>query len=108
MLLLTFGAVIEAIPALVIITPMILPLAIKASIDPVHLGVVMTVNLSIGLIIPPVGSIVFVMCGLSRVHIAEFAREVAPFIVGLIVPLLLATYIPPLVLFIPTALMGPG
>ena len=107
-LLLTFGAVIEAIPALVIITPMILPLAIKAGIDPVHLGVVMTVNLSIGLIIPPVGSIVFVMCGLSRVNIMEFTREVAPFIVALIVPLLLATYIPPLVLFIPTALMGPG
>ncbi len=107
-LLLTFGALIEAIPALVIITPMILPLAIKAGIDPVHLGVVMTVNMSIGLIMPPVGSIVFVMCGLSRVPIVAFAREVAPFIVALIVPLLLATYIPQLVLFIPNALMGPG
>ena len=87
---------------------MILPLAIKAGIDPVHLGVVMAVNISIGLIMPPVGPIVFVMCGLSRMPIVAFAREVAPFIVALIVPLLLATHIPQLVLFIPNALMGHG
>jgi C4-dicarboxylate transporter DctM subunit len=106
-LLLILGCLMEAIAILLIITPMILRIATSAGIDPVHLGVVMSVNLSIGLITPPFGSIMFVLCGLSRCSIAEFSREALPFIAVLVAVLGLITYVPGLVLFLPQLLMGP-
>lgn len=107
-LLLILGCLMESIAILLVITPMILPIAAHAGIDPVHLGVVMSLNLSIGLITPPFGTIMFVLCGISRCPIAEFAREALPFIGALILVLLLITYIPELVLFVPNLLMGAG
>jgi tripartite ATP-independent transporter DctM subunit len=106
-LLLILGPLIEAIPTQVIITPMILPLAIHAGIDPVHLGVVMAMNVSISLIMPPLGPILLVMCGLTGISIVTFLREVWVFIVALFVPLMVATYVPQIVLFLPNLLMGP-
>jgi tripartite ATP-independent transporter DctM subunit len=106
-LLLVLGCLMEAIAILLIITPMILPIAVRAGIDPVHLGVVMSLNLSIGLITPPFGSIMFVVCGISRCSIPQFTREVGPFVALLIVSLGLVTYIPSLVLFLPAWLLGP-
>ena len=105
-LLFVLGCLMDSLAILLIITPMILPLAVRAGIDPVHLGVMMSVNISIGLITPPVGSIMFVLCGITRCTIAEFSREVGPFVVALVVPLLLITYVPQLVLFVPDLLMG--
>jgi C4-dicarboxylate transporter DctM subunit len=105
-LLLILGCLMEAIAILLIITPMILPIAVSAGIDPVHLGVVMSVNLSIGLITPPFGAIMFVLCGISRVSIADFSRESWPFITVLILALTLITYVPELVLFLPNLIMG--
>ena len=74
-ILLILGCVMEAIAILMIIVPMILPIALKAGIDPVHLGVVMSFNLSIGLITPPFGSIMFVMCGIAKVSITTSAAR---------------------------------
>jgi C4-dicarboxylate transporter DctM subunit len=105
-LLFVLGCLMDSLAILLIITPMILPLAVRAGIDPVHLGVMMSVNISIGLITPPVGSIMFVLCGITRCTIAQFSRAVGPFIVALVVPLLLITYFPQLVLFVPDLLMG--
>ena len=105
-LLLVLGALMDSLAILLIMTPIILPLAITAGIDPVHLGVLMTVNLSIGLVTPPVGSIMFVLCGLTRCSIADFSREIGIFVAVLIVPLLLTTYVPQFVLFLPDLLMG--
>ena len=105
-ILLVLGCVMEAIAILLIIVPMILPIALKAGIDPVHLGVVMSFNLSIGLITPPFGSIMFVMCGIAKVSIHEFSREVLPFIGILIGTLLLITYVPETVLWLPDLVMG--
>jgi len=105
-LLLVLGCVMEAIAILLIIVPMILPIALKAGIDPIHLGVMMSFNLTIGLITPPFGSIMFVMCGISRVSIYEFSREAVPFVAVLIASLALITYVPELVLFLPDLVMG--
>jgi len=105
-LLFVLGCLMDSLAILLSITPMILPLAVRAGIDPVHLGVMMSVNISIGLITPPVGSIMFVLCGITRCTIAQFSRAVGPFIVALVVPLLLITYFPQLVLFVPDLLMG--
>jgi len=105
-LLLILGCVMESIAILLIIVPMILPIALKAGIDPVHLGVVMSFNLSIGLITPPFGSIMFVMCGISKVSIHDFSREALPFMGILICTLLLITYVPETVLWLPNLVMG--
>jgi C4-dicarboxylate transporter DctM subunit len=107
-LLLILGCLMDSLAILLIITPIILPIAAKAGIDPVHLGVVMTVNLSIGLVTPPFGGSMFVLMGISRISMAEFAREIWPWIIVLIVALVVMTYIPQVVLALPNLLMGPG
>ncbi len=83
-LLLILGCLMDSLAVLLIITPMILPIAIRAGIDPVHLGVVMAINLSIGLITPPFGSAMFVLMGISRCSMAEFSREVWPYVALLV------------------------
>ena len=107
-LLLILGCLMDSLAVLLIITPMILPIAMRAGIDPIHLGVVMAVNLSIGLITPPFGSAMFVLMGISRCSMAEFSREAWPYVALLVVALLLMTYVPGVVLFLPNLLMGPA
>ena len=107
-LLLILGCLMDSLAILLIITPMILPITTAAGIDPIHLGVVMTVNLSIGLITPPFGSAMFVLIGISRCSMVEFAREARPYILILVVALIAMTYIPTIVLFLPNLLMGPS
>jgi tripartite ATP-independent transporter DctM subunit len=107
-LLLILGCLMDSLAILLIITPMILPIATRAGIDPIHLGVVMAVNLSIGLITPPFGSAMFVLMGISRCSMMEFAKEAWPYIVILIVALVVMTYTPGVVLFLPDLLMGRG
>lgn len=105
-LLLILGCLMESIAILLIITPMILPIAIRAGIDPVHLGVVMTYNLSLGLVTPPFGSVMFVVCGIGKTTIADFTRELLPFLVILVVVLGVITYIPGSVTSLPDLIMG--
>ena len=107
-LLLILGCLMDSLAVLLIITPMILPIATRAGIDPIHLGVVMAVNLSIGLITPPFGSAMFVLMGISRCSMAEFSREAWPYVLLLVAALLLMTYVPGVILFLPNLLMGPA
>ncbi len=107
-LLLILGCLMDSLAILLIITPMIMPITAAAGIDPVHLGVVMTVNLSIGLITPPFGSAMFVLIGISRCSMLDFARQAWPYILILVVALIAMTYIPTIVLFLPNLLMGPS
>jgi tripartite ATP-independent transporter DctM subunit len=107
-LLLILGCLMDSLAVLLIITPMILPIATRAGIDPIHLGVVMAVNLSIGLITPPFGSAMFVLMGISRCSMAEFSREAWPYVLLLVAALLLMTYVPGIILFLPNLLMGPA
>jgi tripartite ATP-independent transporter DctM subunit len=105
-LLLILGCLMESIAILLIMTPMILPIAIHAGIDPIHLGVVMSVNLSIGLVTPPFGTAMFVMCAIGRCSITDFSREVWPFLGALLLALIVTTYVPGIVLFLPNLIMG--
>ena len=75
-------------------------------IDPIHFGVVVVLNLMIGLVTPPVGFLVYLTSSLGQVAVGEAFKEALPFIAALLVVLLLTTYIPPLVLWLPTLLMG--
>jgi tripartite ATP-independent transporter DctM subunit len=97
-LLLIVGCVMDTAPAILILTPVLMPVITKFGIDPVHFGVVMVMNLCIGLMTPPVGAVLYVGSGLSNLSIYRLSRGMLPFIVVMIVVLFLITYIPDLVL----------
>lgn len=101
LLLLAFGCVMDLTPALLILAPMLLPVAQSFGLDPVYIGVVMVVNLCIGLITPPVGTVLYVGCSLSKLSMAQVTRPILGFLAVMIAVLFLITYIPGLITFIP-------
>jgi len=101
-LLLMVGCVMDLTPALLIMAPMLLPIVNKFGLDPVYFGVVMVVNLCIGLITPPVGNILYVGCSISKLSVAELAKAIVPNILIMIAVLFLITYIPSTITFIPS------
>lgn len=101
-LLLIVGCVMDLTPALLILAPMLLPVAESYGLDPVYFGVVMCVNLCIGLITPPVGTVLYVGCGLSKISMGQITKPLLPFIGVMIVVLMLITYVPGLITFIPS------
>ncbi len=101
-LLLMVGCVMDLTPALLIMAPMLLPIVTKFGLDPVYFGVVLVVNLCIGLITPPVGNILYVGCSISKLSVAELAKAIVPNILIMIAVLFLITYIPATITFIPS------
>nr|WP_245843983.1 TRAP transporter large permease [Oceanobacillus rekensis] len=97
--LLLVGLVLEALAAIVILTPILLPMAMELGIDPIHFGIIMILNLAIGLITPPVGVNLFVSAGVTKMKIEEVIRGVMPLLIAMIVVLLLVTYIPEISMF---------
>jgi tripartite ATP-independent transporter DctM subunit len=101
-LLLLLGTFMDLAPMLLICTPIFMPVILKLGIDPVHFGIVMILNLGIGLITPPVGPTLFVGCAIGKVTMEEVSKELWPFYGAMCLALLLVTYIPGLSLWIPT------
>ncbi len=97
-LLLIVGCVMDTAPAILILTPILVPIIKSFGLDPIHFGVVMVMNLCIGLMTPPVGAVLYVGSGLSNLSIYKLTRGIMPFIFVMIVVLLLITYFPDLVL----------
>jgi tripartite ATP-independent transporter DctM subunit len=97
-LLLLVGCVMDTAPAILILTPVLMPVITRFGIDPVHFGVVMVMNLCIGLMTPPVGAVLYVGSGLSNLSIYRLSKGMLPFIVVMTVVLFLITYVPDLVL----------
>lgn len=100
-LLLLVGCVMDLTPALLILAPILLPVVTGLGIDPVYFGVVMVVNLCIGLITPPVGTVLYVGCSLSKLGMADITRPILGFIGIMVAVLFLITYVPWTVTFIP-------
>jgi len=100
-MLLALGCFMEPITIMIILVPILTPLIQAIGIDLVHFGVVMTLNLMIGLITPPLGMVMFVVVNIANVSIGELTKELLPLLAALLIVLLLITYIPPLVLWIP-------
>ena len=105
LLLLFVGTWLDLSPALIIFTPILLPIAMNLGIDPVHFGVIMVVNLAIGLFTPPVGVCLFVSCGIAGIPIADTIKALIPFFLGIVAVLILITYVPQTVMFLPSILM---
>jgi tripartite ATP-independent transporter DctM subunit len=103
-LLLVLGCLLDMAPSILIVTPILLPVVMKFGVDPVHFGMIMLLNLGIGLCHPPVGAILFVGCAVGRVTIEQVVREIWPFYAVMFLVLMLVTYIPSLSLWLPRML----
>jgi len=106
-ILLIGGQFMEPSGLLVIVAPLVFPIAIELGIDPIHLGIIMVVNMEIGMITPPVGLNLFVTSGVAGMPMMAVVRAALPFLAVLFVFLIMVTYIPWLSTLIPNALMGP-
>ncbi|HEX9534278.1 MAG TPA: TRAP transporter large permease [Stellaceae bacterium] len=103
-LLLVLGCLLDMAPSILIVTPILLPVVMKFGVDPVHFGMIMLLNLGIGLCHPPVGAILFVGCAVGRVTIEQVLREIWPFYGVMFFVLMLVTYIPYVSLWLPRML----
>lgn len=103
-LLLFLGALMDMAPLILIMTPILLPVVTNIGIDPVHFGMIMLVNLGIGLITPPVGAVLFVASAVSNRKMEQVAGQMVPFFGALLLVLMLVTYVPQLSLTLPKAL----
>ena len=103
-LFLILGCIMEAGAILVIIVPIFIPTVLALGIDPVHFGVVVVVNSMIGLITPPYGLLLFIVAGITNQPIGRVVRDLVPFIFALIAALMVITFVPDFVLFIPRLL----
>ena len=103
-ILLIVGAFLDTIAAISILVPILLPVAARYGIDPVHLGLIVTLNLMIGLLTPPVGMVLFVLSRISRMSVERTALAILPWMIPLFIALLLITFIPSISLWLPTKL----
>jgi C4-dicarboxylate transporter DctM subunit len=107
-LLLIAGNFMEPSSILLITAPILFPVAMKLGIDPIHLGIIMTVNMEIGMITPPVGLNLYVASGISGMGLTETTKACAPWILVMLAFLLLITYVPIITTWLPDVLMGPA
>ena len=103
LLILFVGCFIDTIAAITIMVPILLPIALKLGVDPLHLGVIITLNLMIGLLTPPLGMITFVLARIAKISVERTFAAIIPWLVPLIGALILITYIEPLTLWLPQA-----
>lgn len=102
--LLVLGTVLEGLALLVILAPMLLDLTTQLGIDPVHFGVLLVFNTTIGSITPPVGTVMYTVCSITKCSIEEFSVELLPFLAVLVGVLVLLAVFPPLITFLPNLL----
>jgi tripartite ATP-independent transporter DctM subunit len=103
-LLLILGCLIDMAPSILICTPILLPVVLSFGVDPVHFGMIMLLNLGIGLCHPPVGAILFVGCAVGKVTMEQVMRRIWPFYGVMFFVLMLVTYIPTISLWLPRLL----
>ena len=101
MVLLLVGTFMDITPAVLIFTPIFLPVATSLGMDPVHFGIVMVLNLCIGLCTPPVGTVLFVGSGVAKISVSQVIKPLLPFLAVMIAVLLLVSYIPEISMFLP-------
>src|SRR4051812_27901239 len=103
-ILFVVGCFLESNAAYIMLVPLLHPIALQYGIDPLHFGFLFVFNLVIGMLTPPVGVVLFVICGIAKISLGEIARAVWPFILAMYLLLLVCIFYPPLVLTLPRAL----
>jgi C4-dicarboxylate transporter DctM subunit len=106
-ILLIGGQFMEPSGLLIIVAPLVFPIAIELGIDPIHLGIIMVVNMEIGMITPPVGLNLFVTSGVAGMPMMSVVRAALPFLGIMFIFLIMVTYIPAISTWLPTLMMGP-
>lgn len=101
MLLLVLGMFLEGGAALIILAPLLVPVMTKLGVDPVHFGIICIVNIMIGGLTPPFGSMMFTVCAITETPLGAFMKEAIPFIIALLITLMIVTYWPGLVMWLP-------
>lgn len=104
MLLLFVGIFMDMTPAVLIFTPIFLPIVTAMGVDPIHFGIIMVLNLSVGLCTPPVGSVLFIGCSVAGLSIDKVIKPLLPMFIAMVVVLLLVTYFPQISLWLPSKL----
>ena len=104
LILLIVGAFMDPTPAILIFTPIFLPIATELGVDPIHFGLMITFNLSLGTITPPVGNILFISAKVGGVRVEPVIKAMIPFFIALLIGLLVVVFIPQISLFLPEAL----
>ncbi|ADQ14341.1 TRAP transporter large permease [Halanaerobium hydrogeniformans] len=106
LVLLLLGMIMDMAPLILIATPILLPVVTSVGMNPITFGVVMMLNLGVGLLTPPVGSTLFVGCSIGGAPIEDIAKSLMPFYMVLVIMVLLLTFVPEITLFLPRLLMG--
>jgi tripartite ATP-independent transporter DctM subunit len=101
LMLLVLGTLMDMAPLILICTPILFPVITQLGVDPVHFGIIMLVNLGIGLVTPPVGATLFVGCAIGKVTIEQVTKTIWPFYVAMLIVLVLVTYIPEITMWLP-------
>lgn len=104
-LLLILGCVMDMAPIIIIVTPILMPVITAIGVSPIHFGIIMMLNLSVGLCTPPVGSALFVGCAVGKISIEKVTKALLPFYAVMVIVLLLITYIPDIAMFLPNLVM---
>ena len=103
-LLLILGCVMDMAP-IIIVTPILMPVLAAIGVSPIHFGIILMLNLSVGLCTPPVGSALFVGCAVGKISIEKVTKALLPFYAVMVIVLLLITYIPDIAMFLPNLVM---
>lgn len=101
LILLFVGTFMDMTPAVLIFTPIFLPIAVQLGLDPIHFGIILVLNLCIGLCTPPVGSVLFVGCSIAKTTVVDVIRPLLPLFIAMIVALMIITYFPTLTMIVP-------
>ena len=101
LILLAVGCFMETVAAITIMVPVLLPIAVAMGVDPVHFGVIMVLNLMLGLLTPPVGMVLYVLARVAKIPFEECVVGTAPFLIPLVIVLLLVTFVPGLTMWLP-------
>lgn len=107
-LILLLGMILDASAILILVTPVVMPAVLAVGIDPVHFGMVMIINMMIGLLTPPVGMALFIVANIAKTPIAAVARETLPYLLAFVLVLLLITFVPQFALWLPDLVYGPA
>ena len=105
-MLLGFGCVMDMGPLILILTPILGPMMRQVGVDPIHFGIIMILNLGIGLCTPPVGTALFAGCAVAETSVERTSKALLPFYAALVCVLILVTYVPSLSLWLPMKLLG--
>jgi tripartite ATP-independent transporter DctM subunit len=104
-LLLIAGCLLDPICSIILLSPILVPLVKSFGINEIHFGIVMILNLMIGMITPPMGGVMFITCKIAEIKMKDFLKECWPFMILLVVALMIVTYVPQTVLWLPSLFM---